>query len=77
VDDYDGRRLIGRADVPGDCGPPYVARRIGPGFATAVRFTIGAVTHFPSGGAPVVKRAVMASPGQLAELLPGWVPLAS
>ncbi len=54
------------------------ARRIGPGFATAERFTVGTVTHLPDGsGAPVVERAVLAAPGQLVELLPGWVPLAS
>ncbi len=34
--------------------------------------------HLPEGGgAPVVERAVLAAPGQLVELLPGWVPLAS
>ncbi len=40
-------------------------------------FAIGAVTHLPNGGAPVVERAMLAAPGQLVELLPGWVPLAS
>lgn len=41
-------------------------------------FAVGTVTHLPEGGgAPVVERAVLAAPGQLAELLPGWKPLAS
>jgi hypothetical protein len=41
-------------------------------------FIVGAVTRLPEGGgAPVVERAVLAAPGQLVELLPGWVPLAS
>ena len=44
----------------------------------AERFAIGAVTRLPEGGgAPVVEWAVLAAPGQLVELLPGWAPLAS
>jgi hypothetical protein len=41
------------------------------------QFTIGNVTQFPTGGKPLVERAVIATPGQLVELLPGWEPLAS
>ena len=43
----------------------------------AERFAIGAVTRLPEGGGAVVERAVLAAPGQLVELLPGWAPLAS
>ena len=44
----------------------------------AERFAIGAVTRLPEGGgAPVGERAVLAAPGQMVELLPGWVPQAS
>ena len=35
----------------------------------------GAGVRLQGGGAPVVERAVLAAPGQLVELLPGWVPL--
>lgn len=78
VDDDGGRRLVGRADVPEHCGPAYEVRLFGSAAIIAENFMIGSVTHLPpSGGAPVVERAVLASPGQLVELLPGWVPLAS
>ena len=77
VDDDHGRRLIGRADVPDDCGPVYEVPMFGAASVIAERFMIGAVTHLPEGGgAPVVERAVLAAPGQVVELLPGWVPLA-
>jgi hypothetical protein len=37
------------------------------------------VTHVPEGGGgpPVAERVVLAVPGQMVELLPGWEPLAS
>ena len=78
VGDEDGRRLIGRADVPEDAGPMFEVPMFGAASTIAERFTIGAVTHLPEeGGTPVVERAVLAAPGQLLELLPGWTPLAS
>ena len=72
------RRLIGRADLPDDCGPVYEAALFGSGSAISESFAVGAVTHLPAGGgAPVVEWAVLAAPGQLVEILPGWEPLAS
>ena len=77
--DEDGhKRLVGRADVPEDCGPVYEVPMFGAASAIAERFAIGAVTHLPEGGgAPVVERAVLMAPGQIANLLPGWVRLSS
>jgi hypothetical protein len=78
VDNGGNRRLVGRADVPHDCGPVLELPFFGPASTICERFTVGTVTHLPkSGGAPVVERAVLAAPGQLVELLPGWQPLAS
>ena len=78
LDDRGGRRLVGRADVPEDCGPVYEVPLFGTASAIAERFAIGAVARLPAGGgAPVVERAVLLSPGQWAEVLPGWAPLAS
>ena len=78
VNDDGGRRLVGRADVPEDCGPVFEVPLFGAASTIAERFTIGTVTHLPEGGgAPAVERAVLAAPGQLIELLPGWAPLAS
>ena len=71
LDEGGEKRLIGRADVPDDCGPVYEVPAVKEAFA------IGAVTRLPEGGgAPVVERAVLAAPGQFVELLPGWGPLA-
>ena len=51
---------------------------VGAASTIAERFAIGAVTRLPEGGgAPVVERAALAAPGQMVELLPGWVPQAS
>lgn len=78
VDDDDGRRLVGRADVPEDNGPVYEVSLFGAASVIAERFTVGTVTSLPEGGgAPLAERAVLASPGQLVELLPGWEPLVS
>jgi hypothetical protein len=78
LDDDNGRRLVGRADVPEDAGPAYEVPMFGAASVITERFTVGAVTLIPAGGgAPVVGRAVLAAPGQLVELLPGWKPLAS
>ena len=72
------KRLVGRADVPDDAGPVFRAPMFGAASVIVVPFIVGAVTRLPEGGgAPVVERAVLAAPGQLVELLPGWVPLAS
>ena len=71
-------RLVGLADVPEAAGPVFRAPMFGAASIVLEPFVIGAVTHLPaSGGAPVMERAVLASPGQLVELLPGWAPLAS
>jgi len=79
LDDGGDKRLIGRADVPADCGPVYEALMFGTAAPSIVEsFAVGAVTHLPEGGgAPVVERAVVAAPGQFVHLLPGWTPLAS
>lgn len=78
LDDDGDRRLVGRADVPENAGPVYEVPLFGAASVIAERFAVGAVTHLPpDGGAPVVERAVLLAPGQLAELLPGWRPLAS
>ena len=77
--DEDGdKRLVGRADVPEDCGPVFEVPMFGRVSIIVESFAIGTVTHLPEGGgAPVVERAVLAAPGQSVELLPGWAPLAS
>ena len=78
LNDGGDRRLVGRADVPDDAGPVYEVPLFGAASVIAERFTVSAVTHLPAGGgAPVVEWAVLLAPGQLAELLPGWRPLAS
>ena len=79
LDENGDKRLIGRADVPGDAGPVFAVPMFGAAAPSIVEsFAIGAVTRLPEGGgAPMVERAVLAVPGQLVELLPGWAPLAS
>jgi hypothetical protein len=78
LDEGGERRLIGRADVPEGNGPVYEVSLFGAASTIAESFTVGAVTHLPEGGgAPVVERAVLAAPGQLVDLLPGWEPFAS
>ena len=72
TDDDGARRLIGRADVPDDCGPVYEVPVVREALAVTEEFAIGTVTHLPEGGgAPVVERAVLAAPGQLVELCRG------
>jgi hypothetical protein len=72
------KRLVGRANVPENAGPVFRAPMFGAASIIVEPFVIAAVTHLPEGGgAPVVERAVLAAPGQLVDLLPGWVPLAS
>ena len=77
--DVDGeKRLVGRADVPETAGPVFRAPMFGAASIILEPFVVGAVTHLPRrGGAPMVERAVLASPGQLVDLLPGWAPLTS
>ena len=74
--DEDGEiRFVGHAAVPPDCGPVFEVPLFGPVSVIRERFTIGTVTLLPEGGgAPVVIRAVLLSPGQKPELLPGWRP---
>ena len=69
-------RLVGRANVPEGAGPVFRAPMFGAASIILEPFVVGAVTHLPqSGGVPVVERAVLAAPGQLVDLLPGWEPL--
>lgn len=78
VDDCGEKRLIGRADVPDGQDLFYEVSLFGAISTMIERFTLGVVTHLPAGGAvPIVERAVLLSPGQQPELLPGWQPLAS
>ncbi len=78
LDENGDKRLIGRAEVPEDCGPVFEVPLFGAASTIAESFMVGTVTHLSDGGdAPVVERAVLAAPGQLVDLLPGWVPLAS
>lgn len=78
LDEDGNKRLVGRADVSEDAGPVYEVPLFGAASAIVECFAIGAVTHLPEGGdAPVVERAVLAAPGQLVDLLPGWQPLSS
>jgi hypothetical protein len=75
--DIDGEKiLIGRADVTEDVGRIYEVDLFGPASIICEKFTIGTVTHTPAAG-PLTERAVLLSPGQRPELLPGWTPLAS
>jgi hypothetical protein len=77
LDEFGEKRLIGRADVPADVGPVLKVPLFGPKSIITDAYTISTVTRFPSGGAPVVERAVILSPVQYPEFLPGWQPLAS
>jgi hypothetical protein len=71
-------RLVGRADVPEEAGPVFEVPMFSAASTIVERFSLVALTRIPAGGgAPVVERAVLLAPGQLAELLPGWEPLAS
>ena len=72
------KRLVGRADVPENAGPVFRTSLFGAASIIVEPFVVAALTHLPEGGgAPVVERAVLAAPGQLVDLLPGWVPLES
>lgn len=78
LDENGKKPLIGRADMPEECEPVYEVPLFGVASTIAESFTIGSVTHLPEGGtAPIVEWAVLAAPGQLVDLLPGWKSLAS
>jgi hypothetical protein len=78
LDDGGDKRLVGRADVPDTHGPVYEVPMFTATSVIVERYTVGVVTHLPEGGgAPVVERAVLLTPGQPPDLLPGWQPLAS
>lgn len=78
LDDGGEKRLVGRADVLSETGPVLEVSLLGGTSIIRERFEIGAVTYLPPGTlTPVVERAVLLAPGQPAELLPGWQPLAS
>ena len=72
TDDDGGRRLIGRADVPDDCGPVYEVPAVEEALAITEEFAVGTVMYAPEGdGVPRAERVVLAPPGQMVELLPG------
>jgi hypothetical protein len=78
TDDDGGRRLIGHAAVPDDCGPVYEVPPVAEALAITEEFAVGTLALRPEGGgAPVAERVVLTVPGQMVELLPGWRPLAS
>ncbi len=65
------KRLVGRADLPEDCGPVFEVPLFGAASNITELFTVYALTLLPSdGGAPVVERVVLAAPGQLVVGLP-------
>ena len=76
LDEDGGTRLLGRAEVPEDCGPVFEVPLSGVAATAAEWFAIGTVTRFAAGGVPVAERAVLLTPWQRADLLPGRVPLA-
>lgn len=77
-DDWDGKRLVGTADISPDHGPIYEARLFGSTAVMTDQFTVGTITHLPAnGGPPVVERVVLLAPRQDPSLLPRWQPLAS
>lgn len=76
ADEAGEMRLVGHAAVPPDCGPVFEVPLFGPVSVIRERFTIGTVTLLAEvGREPVVIRAVLLSPGQMPELLPGWRPV--
>jgi hypothetical protein len=69
---WEGPRAQRRGVRPREPVPAELPLIIGESFA------VGTVTHLSdTGGTPVVEQSVLAAPGQLVDLLPGWVPLAS
>jgi hypothetical protein len=66
-----GHRLIGRADVAENQRPIFDV----PGTTTMERFGIEAILHLRPDGRFEIERAVVLTPGQSPEALPGWAPL--
>lgn len=77
VDEDGEKRLVGRADIPEDSGPTFEVPLFGATSIIVELFIIGTVTHVGPGGACRVERAVILSPLQHAELLPGFQSLSS
>ena len=78
LNDGEAKRLVGTADISPDHGPVYEARLFGAASVMTDQFTIGTITHLPTGGGvPVVERIVVLAPHQVPSLLPRWQPLAS
>ena len=78
TDEVGAKRLVGRADIAESEGPVYQVALFGASSSIVDNFTIGSVTYLPAGGGmPIVERAVLLSPGQRPEVLPGWQTLAS
>jgi hypothetical protein len=78
ADDGGFKRLLGRAEIEDDGGPVYRVYLFGAASTISAHFTVATVTHLGSGAEPPhVERAIVLSPGQRPELLPGWQPLAS
>jgi transcriptional regulator with XRE-family HTH domain len=73
----DAPRLVGRCEVPDDVGPVFEVPLFGIKSVIREQYTIGTVTHVQTGEAARVERAVLLSPGQPPEILPGWAPLTS
>ncbi|MCW8088212.1 hypothetical protein [Sabulicella glaciei] len=77
VDEDGHKRLIGRAEIPEETGPVHREWLFGGESAIYEDFAIGSVTRFGTDGRTTVERAVILSPLQRADFLPGWAPLAS
>jgi hypothetical protein len=78
LDDGGEKRLLGRADIPGDVGAVYEVRLFGPSSIIREAFTVGTVTQLGPGKLDLGgERVILLAPGQRPELLPGWQPLAS
>lgn len=73
----EGHRLIGRAEIPEDCGPIYRAHLFGAHSTIIEEFVVGGVASLDIAGAIRVERGILLSPLQRPEVLPGWVPLSS
>ena len=69
--------LVGRADVPEDCGDEFDVSLFGPTSRFEEDFVVANVTRLSAAGAIVEERAIVLSPEQIPEVLPGWQPLAS
>ena len=70
LDENGDKRLIGRTEVPEDCGSVFEVLLFEAVSTIAESFTVGAATHLPEGGAPAVEWAVLAALGQLVDRRP-------